>query len=113
IVNFRTLLSPASNGSEVAISLESIRAVSKRSANLVYGFFLGGKKKQSGLPRQEVNNSNPFDALNLVENDDDMGMNGRNSKLAEKRDTSCVVSSDHGTSSEAFGKSQASKGYQV
>ncbi|GKC06673.1 hypothetical protein Tco_0998283 [Tanacetum coccineum] len=36
-----------------------------------------GKKKQPGVSRQEVNNSNTFDALNLVENDDDLGTNGR------------------------------------
>ncbi|GJX69188.1 hypothetical protein Tco_0304915 [Tanacetum coccineum] len=166
-VNFRTLLSPASNRSDVAISLESIRAISERFANSVYGFFLGKRvaypvfsskygmdamldngpwfirnttlimKKwtpDANLLKEdvcrssyvrvmielqadmelrdtivvvfpklvEVNNSNPFDAFNLVENDDDLGTNGGNSKLAEKRDNSSVVSSDHGTSSEAF-----------
>ncbi|GJX43099.1 hypothetical protein Tco_0259775 [Tanacetum coccineum] len=39
--NFHTLLAPSGNGVDVAISLESVRAVSKRFANLVYGFFLG------------------------------------------------------------------------
>ncbi|GJS18526.1 ribonuclease H-like domain, reverse transcriptase, RNA-dependent DNA polymerase [Tanacetum coccineum] len=43
-----------------------------------------GKKKQSGLSRQEVSNSNPFDALNTIENNDDPGTNGEDSKLAEK-----------------------------
>ncbi|GKC83605.1 hypothetical protein Tco_1139322, partial [Tanacetum coccineum] len=40
-VNFRTLLSPARNGADVAISLESVRAISERFANTFYGFFLG------------------------------------------------------------------------
>ncbi|GJT30397.1 hypothetical protein Tco_0910672 [Tanacetum coccineum] len=39
--NFHTLLAPSGNGVDVAISLEFVRAVSKRFANLVYGFFLG------------------------------------------------------------------------
>ncbi|GJS54480.1 hypothetical protein Tco_0627842 [Tanacetum coccineum] len=30
------------------------------------------KKKQVEVSRQEVSNSNPFDALNLIENDDDL-----------------------------------------
>ncbi|GJT80281.1 hypothetical protein Tco_1054623 [Tanacetum coccineum] len=41
------------------------------------------KKKQAKVTRQEVSNSNPFDALNSVENDDDLGTNGENSKLSE------------------------------
>ncbi|GKC11044.1 hypothetical protein Tco_1007826 [Tanacetum coccineum] len=221
-VNFRTLLSPASNRSDVAISLESVRAVSEHFANSVYGFFLGKRvaypvvenyvkntwskyglvksimnssnrlfffqfsskygidamldnghcedglsviatklgtplmldsytstmctkswgrcstckvfdhvlddcpkqivldvlknlnnlrqavrgvhvgPKLSWIAYQEVNNSNPFDAFNSVENDDDLGTKRGNSKLAEKMDNSSVVSSDHGTSSEAF-----------
>ncbi|GJX96975.1 hypothetical protein Tco_0352773 [Tanacetum coccineum] len=52
-----------------------------------------GKKMQDELSRQEVSNSNPFDTLNLVENDDDLGTNGGNSKLVEKGADSCVVSS--------------------
>ncbi|GJY24019.1 hypothetical protein Tco_0397677 [Tanacetum coccineum] len=43
-----------------------------------------GKKKQAGVSRQEVSNSNTFDALNLVDNDDDLYTNGRNSKSAGK-----------------------------
>nr|GEV05649.1 hypothetical protein [Tanacetum cinerariifolium] len=45
---------------------------------------ISSTKKQVGLSRQEVSNSNPFDALNSVENDDDLGTNGRNSKSAGK-----------------------------
>ncbi|GKB09609.1 hypothetical protein Tco_0837921, partial [Tanacetum coccineum] len=56
-----------------------------------------GTKKQAELTRQEVSNSNPFDALNTVKNDDDLGMNRGNSKLAEKGVNFDVVSS------EAFG----------
>ncbi|GKD23270.1 hypothetical protein Tco_1224973, partial [Tanacetum coccineum] len=33
---------------------------------------ISGKKKQAGLDRQEVSNSNLFDSLNSVENDDDL-----------------------------------------
>ncbi|GJZ74398.1 retrotransposon protein, putative, ty1-copia subclass [Tanacetum coccineum] len=40
-VNFRTLLAPAGSGADVAISLESVRAISERFANTIYGFFLG------------------------------------------------------------------------
>nr|GEV61536.1 hypothetical protein [Tanacetum cinerariifolium] len=40
-VNFCTLLAPAGNEADVAISLESVRVVSEHFANSVYGFFLG------------------------------------------------------------------------
>ncbi|GJY36322.1 retrotransposon protein, putative, ty1-copia subclass [Tanacetum coccineum] len=60
------------------------------------------KKKQTGLTRQEVRNSNPFDALNTVENDDQLGTNRENSKLAMKGGNSYMVSSVHGTSYEAL-----------
>nr|GEZ44879.1 hypothetical protein [Tanacetum cinerariifolium] len=33
-----------------------------------------GKRKQAIIARQEVSNSNPFDALNLIENDDELGL---------------------------------------
>ncbi|GJZ40903.1 hypothetical protein Tco_0587789 [Tanacetum coccineum] len=46
------------------------------------GASTSGKKKQAEVSRQEVNNSNPFDALNSIENDDNLGTNGRNSKSA-------------------------------
>ncbi|GJV65749.1 hypothetical protein Tco_1476577, partial [Tanacetum coccineum] len=35
-----------------------------------------GKKTQAKLSRQEVSNSKPFDALNYVENDDELGTDG-------------------------------------
>ncbi|GKD15622.1 hypothetical protein Tco_1200029 [Tanacetum coccineum] len=44
--------------------------VSKNGANT------SGKKKQVGLTRQEVSNSNPFDVINLVKNDDDLDSDG-------------------------------------
>ncbi|GJY00545.1 hypothetical protein Tco_0357563 [Tanacetum coccineum] len=40
-VNFHTLVAPAGNRADVAILLESIRAISERFANKVYGFFVG------------------------------------------------------------------------
>nr|GEV45746.1 hypothetical protein [Tanacetum cinerariifolium] len=39
-VNFRTLITRVRNGANVAIPLESIRAISKQFANTAYGFFL-------------------------------------------------------------------------
>nr|GFB84214.1 hypothetical protein [Tanacetum cinerariifolium] len=40
-VNFCTLITLVENGADVAIPLESIRAISDRFANKAYGFFLG------------------------------------------------------------------------
>ncbi|GKE39708.1 hypothetical protein Tco_1463113, partial [Tanacetum coccineum] len=40
-VNFRTLITPARNGVDVVVPLESIRANSERFANTAYSFFLG------------------------------------------------------------------------
>nr|GEV95421.1 hypothetical protein [Tanacetum cinerariifolium] len=47
---------------------------------------------------QGVSNSNPFDTLNSVENDDNLVTNAKNSKLAEKGVNSGVVSYAHGSS---------------
>ncbi|GKB40169.1 hypothetical protein Tco_0885111 [Tanacetum coccineum] len=66
------------------------------------GASTSGKKKQVGLPRQEVSNSSPFDALNSVENDDDLGKDGGNSKLAEKGSNSGVVSYSDSEVEEVF-----------
>ncbi|GKD54786.1 hypothetical protein Tco_1288173 [Tanacetum coccineum] len=41
-----------------------------------------GKKKQAELSSKKVSNSNPFDALNSVEDDDGLGTNDGNSKSA-------------------------------
>ncbi|GKD86156.1 hypothetical protein Tco_1357310, partial [Tanacetum coccineum] len=40
-VNFCTLFTPKGNGVDVAVVVESIRAISERFANTAYGFFLG------------------------------------------------------------------------
>ncbi|GKB12480.1 zinc knuckle CX2CX4HX4C containing protein [Tanacetum coccineum] len=40
-LNFRTLFTPARNGVDVVVPVESIRAISERFANTAYGFFLG------------------------------------------------------------------------
>ncbi|GJV08314.1 hypothetical protein Tco_1345970 [Tanacetum coccineum] len=47
--------------------------------------------QEDGFTRQKVSNSNPFDALNTVENDADLCTNEENSKLAEKGDNSDVM----------------------
>ncbi|GJT23068.1 putative ribonuclease H-like domain-containing protein [Tanacetum coccineum] len=54
-----------------------------------------GKKKQDAVPKQEVSNSNPFDALNSIENNDDLGTNGGNSKSVRKGSLNVA----HGSSS--------------
>ncbi|GJY85183.1 hypothetical protein Tco_0499209 [Tanacetum coccineum] len=43
-----------------------------------------GKKKQDVVASKEVSNSNPFDVLNSVEKDDDLGTNKGHSKSAGK-----------------------------
>ncbi|GKD25546.1 hypothetical protein Tco_1231760 [Tanacetum coccineum] len=43
-----------------------------------------GNKKKDVEPTIEVSKSNPFDVLNSVENDVDLGTNGRTSNLASK-----------------------------
>ncbi|GJR32993.1 hypothetical protein Tco_1109225 [Tanacetum coccineum] len=57
-----------------------------------------GKKKQAELSSQKVRNSNPFDALNSVEDVDDLGMNGGNSKSHGKRSLNVA----HGSSSNTI-----------
>ncbi|GKE49231.1 hypothetical protein Tco_1480489 [Tanacetum coccineum] len=49
-----------------------------------FSVITSGKKKQLSLSRQEVSNSNSFDALNSVENDNDLGTNEGISKSAGK-----------------------------
>ncbi|GKC29516.1 hypothetical protein Tco_1036810 [Tanacetum coccineum] len=48
-----------------------------------------GNTKKDMEPTIEVSNSNPFDLLNSVENDVDLGTNGGTSKLASKKANSC------------------------
>ncbi|GJS75771.1 homeobox protein knotted-1-like protein 2 [Tanacetum coccineum] len=52
------------------------------------GASTSGKKKQAEVSIQEVSKLNPFDALNSIENDDDLGTNGWNSSSARKGVTS-------------------------
>ncbi|GJS16008.1 beta-caryophyllene synthase [Tanacetum coccineum] len=40
-VNFRSLITPAGNGIDVAVPVESVRAISQQFVNTAYGFFLG------------------------------------------------------------------------
>ncbi|GKC52153.1 hypothetical protein Tco_1074898 [Tanacetum coccineum] len=51
---------------------------------------VNGKKKQVAIACKEVSNSNPFDVLNSVEKDDDLGTNGGHSKSARKGPNSYV-----------------------
>ncbi|GJX81317.1 beta-caryophyllene synthase [Tanacetum coccineum] len=60
-----------------------------------YSANTGGKKKQAKLSSQKVSNSNTFDALNSVEDDDDLGTNGGNSKSPGKGSLNVA----HGSSS--------------
>ncbi|GJR82707.1 ribonuclease H-like domain-containing protein [Tanacetum coccineum] len=96
----------AGNGTDVVVPLESIRAISKRKYGLVksmlnssispkdIGFdvakkfknpsqaptgvrlFLSGNKKKDAESTKEVSNPNPFDVLNSVKNDVELGTNG-------------------------------------
>ncbi|GKB46734.1 hypothetical protein Tco_0897487 [Tanacetum coccineum] len=54
-----------------------------------------GKKKQVAVSSKEVSGSNPFDAFNSVEIEDDLGTNGGNSKLVEKGPNFGVSPSNH------------------
>nr|GEW93768.1 hypothetical protein [Tanacetum cinerariifolium] len=109
-LNFCTLITPARNGADVVVPLESIRLISKRFANLAYGFFL---EKQVAYPvvatydpnvkllKEDVGNVLVWiklygvpvmvlseDGLSAIatklENDDDLGTNKEISKSAEK-----------------------------
>ncbi|GKA96640.1 hypothetical protein Tco_0818735 [Tanacetum coccineum] len=65
------------------------RPVSKRhNANT------SGDKKKDVEPTKVVSNSNPFDVLNLVENDVNLGTNGETSNLASKKANSSGSSED-------------------
>ncbi|GJR66337.1 hypothetical protein Tco_0012402 [Tanacetum coccineum] len=59
-----------------------------------------GKKKQNVVPKQDVSNSNPFDALNSIENDDDLSTKGENSNSDGKGSLNVVHCSCH-TSAQA------------
>ncbi|GKD27864.1 hypothetical protein Tco_1234078 [Tanacetum coccineum] len=62
----------SSGWSEVKVSIKQVyQPVSKKN-----GANTSGKKEQVDLDRQEVINSNLFDAFNFIENDDDLSTNG-------------------------------------
>ncbi|GKA98966.1 hypothetical protein Tco_0826903, partial [Tanacetum coccineum] len=85
--------------SGVLKNLKNIRQVVK---GVHIGASSSGKKKQAGLTSLEVTNSDPFDALNTVKNDNELGTNEGNSKLDKKGANSNMVSSAHETLAEAF-----------
>ncbi|GKA08808.1 hypothetical protein Tco_0688139, partial [Tanacetum coccineum] len=68
---------------------------------LKYTFVVTVPKFIAILTIQEASTSNLFDALNMVENDNELGTNKGKSQLAEKGANSNVISSAHGTSSDA------------
>ncbi|GJS96301.1 hypothetical protein Tco_0803269 [Tanacetum coccineum] len=57
-VNFRTLITPARNGVDVTVPLESIRSISEQFENTAYGFFL---RKRMAYP--VVANYDSLDAM--------------------------------------------------
>ncbi|GKA95300.1 gag-aspartyl protease domain-containing protein [Tanacetum coccineum] len=81
--------------------LKSLKTPRQAVRGVQFGSKLGSN--QARLTRQEASTSNPFDALNTVENDDELGTNEGKSKLAEKGANYDVVSSAYGTSSKTFG----------
>nr|GEV53320.1 zinc knuckle CX2CX4HX4C [Tanacetum cinerariifolium] len=62
------------------------------------GASTSGKKKQDEVSRQDVSNSNPFDAINLIENDNDLGTNGGTSNLVGKGSLNVAHGSSSNTS---------------
>ncbi|GKD25402.1 hypothetical protein Tco_1231616, partial [Tanacetum coccineum] len=59
------------------------------------GVSTSGKNKQAEMYRQEVSNPNPFEGLNSIENDDELGTNEGNSSLAAKGVASSSISTTH------------------
>ncbi|GJU73276.1 hypothetical protein Tco_1264681, partial [Tanacetum coccineum] len=83
----KKIVSNVNNPRQAARSVLVGPNVSFKSTKPIYrpvsnknGASTNGKKKQVEVSRQEVINTNPFDALNSIKNDDDLGMNGGNSK---------------------------------
>ncbi|GKC02506.1 hypothetical protein Tco_0994116, partial [Tanacetum coccineum] len=68
---------------------------------ILFVLSMSGNIQGVQVARQDVSNSNTFDVLNSIENDDDLGTNERNSKFLGKGANSDVISSAHGTSSKA------------
>nr|GEY71111.1 hypothetical protein [Tanacetum cinerariifolium] len=85
-VTLESLGSAAINEVPTGISSNSRAMIDLRAdEELKDSIVVAMPKLQVGASRQEVSNSNPFDALNLDENDDEMGSNGGNSKSARNR----------------------------
>ncbi|GJR52505.1 ethylene-responsive transcription factor ERF027-like protein [Tanacetum coccineum] len=53
--NFHNLVAPAGNGTDVTISLQSVRVVIEQFANSVYGFFLGKHMAYPFSSKDEIN----------------------------------------------------------
>ncbi|GJY35475.1 hypothetical protein Tco_0420853, partial [Tanacetum coccineum] len=83
--------------------LKNLKKPSQAGKGVQNGVSSSGTKKQAKLTRKEANTYNQLDVLNTVDNDDELGTNGGNSKLAKKGDNFDVVSSAYGDSSKAFG----------
>nr|GEU29709.1 hypothetical protein [Tanacetum cinerariifolium] len=73
------------------VSFKSTKQIYKLVSNKD-GASTSGKKKQAEVARQEVINLNPSEALNLIENDDDLGTNGRSSSSDGKGVASSSIS---------------------
>ncbi|GKA52667.1 retrotransposon protein, putative, ty3-gypsy subclass [Tanacetum coccineum] len=65
------------------VSFKSTKQINKPVSNK-NGASTSGKKKQVEVSRQEVGCSNPFDTLNSIENNNDLGTNEGISKSARK-----------------------------
>ncbi|GJR76537.1 retrovirus-related pol polyprotein from transposon TNT 1-94 [Tanacetum coccineum] len=109
----------AGNGVGVAISMESVCVVHERISNTwskydlikstmviksMFFFKFISKDMIDPMIKNGPSTSIPFDALDTVENDDELGMNAGKSKLVKKGAITDVVSYAHRTSSEAFDK---------
>ncbi|GKA91076.1 hypothetical protein Tco_0812946 [Tanacetum coccineum] len=65
--------------------------------------------KQAEVPSKDLSNLNPFDAFNSVENDDDLGTNGGNSKSAGKGSLNVA----HGESDRGYGTNSVLEQWRV
>ncbi|GKD34788.1 hypothetical protein Tco_1250297 [Tanacetum coccineum] len=67
-VNFRTLITPAGNRIDVAVPVESIRAISERFVNTAYGFFLGKRVANLVVANYVRNTWGKYDLVKLMLN---------------------------------------------
>ncbi|GJY05565.1 hypothetical protein Tco_0371505 [Tanacetum coccineum] len=67
-VNFRTLVVAVGNEANLAISLDSVRKVNKRFANLVYGYFLGKRVAYLVVENYVQNAWNKYDLVRTIIN---------------------------------------------